>query len=187
MTDMTLTLSGLLPRRRGKHDRLARFECPAEQDGHGATTRKGQGCAHRRRSWRPLTPVRVRCAHPLFAPQGDDPLDIADCFGECWVVYRCAGYKDENAPEAQNTSSENLLLAISKDYWDSGEGGAWGTVPEVAQEEHHRQPPWNRDDLDVSKVKAVCKRVNQVLSSLQLGEDDLDREVVLEALSPGNL
>jgi hypothetical protein len=56
--------------------------------------------------------VDVPRAHPLFMLEGDDPLDVANNFGESWAVYRYAGYKDPNAPEAQNGFSAMLQLAI---------------------------------------------------------------------------
>lgn len=134
--------------------------------------------------------VDVPRAHPLFMLEGDDPLDIPGNFGESWAVYRYKGYKDASADDAQNKHGRSLQLALSEEIaedtsrWSESR---WGEIP------HWRLPDTTgsllvvnrtKKDLDVRKVKAVCKLVEERVMPLLAQERELGRDAVLDELTP---
>jgi hypothetical protein len=132
--------------------------------------------------------VNVPRTHPFFMLEGDDPLDVANNFGESWAVYRYAGYKNPSAPEAQNGVSEWLQLAISEDYLESKD---FGKVPEwrkpaTTSSVLHVSP--TNEDLDVRKVKVVVEQISRNLKAPQTsGYGYEDRKAILDAMMPEDL
>ena len=119
--------------------------------------------------------------------EGDDPLDIVQNFGESWVIYRYAGYRDLSVDEAQNAYGRMLQLAVLE---DSIKREVWGKVPE------YRLPNTTgsllvvdrtKKDLDVRKVKAICGLIEERAVPLLTLEHQLGRMAVLNALTQETL
>ncbi|KAK8128933.1 hypothetical protein PG984_010041 [Apiospora sp. TS-2023a] len=126
-----------------------------------------------------IVQVEVPKAHPLFTLGDDDPLPIPKRFGESWVACsypqsRWRGEDTDAQERAQNLKAKMLMRQITRPLLTSG-GSAM--IPKSRLK-------WttgsiflvNRDktDLDVRKVRAVCRlleeRVEPLLGS-RVGAD----------------
>lgn len=132
---------------------------------------------------RQLLSVDVPRTHPVFTIEDSDPMDIAQAFGESWVVYRYAGYQDSSVEEAQNFYGSMLQLAVAK-YLVMDD--SWGVIPDW------RLPNTSgsllvvdqaENDLDIRKVEAVCRLIEARVLPLLLSEHEFAREAVLETLT----
>jgi hypothetical protein len=133
---------------------------------------------------RQFVPVNVPRMHPLFGMEGDGPLVIMENLGESWVVYRYTGYQDPSADESQNANAKLLLLAIAEYTVGTTD---WGKV-----EDWHRPRTTgsllivnrSKEDLDVCKVQAACRLIEERIVPLLSSESREERQAVLEALTP---
>jgi hypothetical protein len=132
---------------------------------------------------RQFVQVDVPRLHPLFGMEGDDPLDIMGNLDEQWIVYRYTGHPDPSADEAQNANAKLLLLAVAEHTINSTDWGKiedWhlprttGSLLVVNQ---------SKSDLDVRKVQAACRLIEERIVPLLSNESREGKQAVLKALT----
>jgi hypothetical protein len=138
-----------------------------------------------------LVPVAVPNTHPLFNLEGDDPLCIPDLLDRTWVAKAYVGKAQSNTGDVQsdleNPLARLLLLQTSV------EDGKWEGLR-----------PWWHDpnigsilvvnrrggDVEVGKVKAMCKFIQQKVFPLMTDERAIalgGKQEVLAAITEENL
>jgi hypothetical protein len=138
-----------------------------------------------------LVPVAVPNTHPLFNLEGDDPLCIPDLLDWTWVAKAYVGKAQSNTGDVQsdleNPLARLLLLQTSV------EDGKWEGLR-----------PWWHDpnigsilvvnrrggDVEVGKVKAMCKFIQQKVFPLMTDERAIalgGKQEVLAAITEENL
>ncbi|KAK7957813.1 hypothetical protein PG988_012661 [Apiospora saccharicola] len=131
--------------------------------------------------------VDVPMSHPLFNLEGDDPLEIAERFGATWVAYRYQQGRwrrdDPDAREgARNPNAKMLMRQISQDFVNSDR---WAIVPERRLERTKGSillVDREKADLDVGKVRAVCRLLEERVEPLLASKVEVDEAKVLDAL-----
>lgn len=188
MTDMTLTAY------RDAIDYLAHFmetygsmidqpgsNCPLSKNYLAGKKGKVKGvrvnCAgdHGGDPNRQFVQVNVPRSHPLFGLEGDDLLNVSERLGESWVDYRYAGYKDASASEAQNHYGKMLLLDDRGEIDSYRQPHSTGTLLVVDR---------SKRDLEVSRVKAVCKLVEERVMPLLSTNSFPGVDSVLDSITP---
>jgi hypothetical protein len=129
----------------GRKVQGVRINCPADQ-------------AERKEA--DMVAVSVPGTHPLFNIEGDDPLEISELCGHCWVT---KGYSPgagsviavnvANGPGLESPVARLLglhtMVQDGKWVWCKGpsDGAPTGSILVVDR---------NRKDLDVSEVRTMC-------------------------------
>jgi hypothetical protein len=133
---------------------------------------------------RQFVQVEVPLTHPLFSLQGDDDLDIIRNLDEDWAVYRYAGQQDPDAEEARDPNSNLLLLAVAPHMMGNP---AWGKIDDYYKPHSTGSllvVDKAKHDLDVRKVQAACKLINDWVVPMLPGEGREGKLGVLGVLTP---
>ncbi|KAK8043103.1 hypothetical protein PG994_013586 [Apiospora phragmitis] len=141
----------------------------AGNDHYGKLVREGQGVRinclgdqQQQAARQEFVQVDVPKAYPLFTLEGDDPLEISECLGESW-----AAGATETPTGARGTRTGRSLPA-HRQKWCKG------SVLLVDRAKR---------DLDVRKVRAACRLLEERVMPLLASRVEVDHQKVLDALT----
>ncbi|KAK7926641.1 hypothetical protein PG985_003639 [Apiospora marii] len=133
---------------------------------------------------REFVQVDVPEAHPVFTFEGNDPLEISERFGESWAAYHYEQVRWRREGRAQTAGGRNpnakmLMRQIPQGHIPQGRLElTTGSILLV-----NRQ----KTDLDVRKVRAVCRLLDERVEPLLADGVGAIRKMVLGALKQEEL